>query len=203
MSNAGSFDDYFKAAKLDDESAMVGLALRGFDLNTRDESGDPGLTIALREGSLKVASFLLTQRSVKVELRNEAGESPLMIAAIKGHLEIAKSLIRRGAEVNKPGWTPLHYAASRPEPDSLEMVRLLLERHAYIDAESPNKTTPLMMAAMYGHPDVVRLLVEEGADPSLRNQQGLTAVDFARRADRQDLADLIAARLRNVRPGSR
>ena len=60
-----------------------------------------------------------------------------------------------------------------------------------------------MMAAMYGHPDVVRLLVEEGADPSLRNHQGLTAVDFARRADRQDLADLIAARLRNVRPGSR
>lgn len=203
LTSAGSFDDYFKAAKLDDESAMVGLALRGFDLNTRDEDGDPALTIALREGSLKVANFLLTQRSVKVELRNAAGESPLMIAAIKGHLEIAKSLIRRGAEVNKPGWTPLHYAASRPEPDSLEMVRLLLERHAYIDAESPNKTTPLMMAAMYGHPDVVRLLLEEGADPSLRNQQGLTAIDFARRGDRQDLADLIAARLRNQRPASR
>lgn len=203
VTSAGSFDDYFKAAKLDDESAMVGLALRGFDLNTRDEGGDPALTIALREGSLKVANFLLTQRSVKVELRNAAGESPLMIAAIKGHLDLAKSLIRRGAEVNKPGWTPLHYAASRPESDSLEMVRLLLDGHAYIDAESPNKTTPLMMAAMYGHPDVVRLLLEEGADPSLRNQQGLTAIDFARRADRQDLADLIAARLRNQRPAAR
>ena len=203
QAGAGTFDDYFKAAAMDNESAMVGLALRGFDLNTRDDNGDPALTVALREGSLKVASFLLTQRSVKVELRNTAGESPLMIAALKGHLDLAKTLIRRGAEVNKPGWTPLHYAAARPEPDSLDMVRLLLEEHAYIDAESPNKTTPLMMAAMYGHPDVLRLLLEEGADPSLRNQQGLTAVDFARRAERHDLADLIAARLRSARPGSR
>jgi uncharacterized protein len=201
--HAGSFEDFFKAVKLDDESAVVGLALRGFDLNTRNEDGDPGLTLALREGSLKVASFLLTQRSVKAELRNPAGESPLMIAAIKGHLELARALIRRGAEVNKPGWTPLHYAASRPEPDSLDMVRLLLEHHAYIDAESPNKTTPLMMAAMYGDRSVVRLLVEEGADASLRNEQGLTAVDFARRADRQDMADLIAARLRSSRPAAR
>lgn len=200
---AGSFDHFFKAAELDDESAMVGLALRGFDLNTRDENGDPALTIALREGSLKVANFLLTQRAVKVELRNTAGESPLMIAALKGHLGLAKALIKRGAEVNKPGWAPLHYAAARPEPDSVDMVRLLLEEHAYIDAESPNKTTPLMMAAMYGHADVLRLLLEEGADASLRNEQGLTAVDFARRAERQDLADLIAARLRSARPASR
>lgn len=203
VASAGSFDDYLKAAAIDDESAMVGLALRGFDLNTRDENGDPALTIAVREGSFKVVKFLLTQRSVKVELRNTAGESPLMVAALKGQTDIAQALIRRGAEVNKPGWTPLHYAASNPERNSIDMVRLLLEHHAYIDAESPNKTTPLMMAAKYGEADVVRLLLEEGADASLRNEQGLTAVDFARRADRQDLADLIAGRLRAARPGSR
>ena len=199
MALAGSFDDFFKAAAIDDESAMIRLALRGFDLNTRNEDGDPGLTVALREGSTKVVDFLLTQRSVKVELRNEAGESPLMIAALKGQLAAAKALIRRGAEVNKPGWAPLHYAASRPEDDSIDMVRLLLEHHAYIDAESPNRTTPLMMAAKYGHREVVQLLLEEGADASLRNEQGLTAVDFARRADRDDMADLIAARLRASR----
>jgi uncharacterized protein len=201
--HAGSFEDFFRAAALDDESAMVALALRGFDLNTRNEKGDPALILALREDSLKVANFLLTQRSVKVELRNPQGESPLMIAAIKGHLGPAERLIQRGAEVNKTGWTPLHYAASRAEPDSVAMVRLLLEHHAYIDAESPNRSTPLMLAAMYGHADVARLLLEEGADPSLRNEQGLTAVDFARRAERGDLADLIAARMRSARGPTR
>lgn len=200
---AGSFDDFFKAAAIDDESAVVALALRGFDLNSRNEKGEPALIVALREDSLKVASFLLTQRSVQVELRNPQGESPLMIAAIKGHLGPARQLIQRGAEVNKTGWTPLHYAASRTEPDSVEMARLLLEHHAYIDAESPNRSTPLMLAAMYGHADLVRLLLEEGADASLRNEQGMTAVDFARRADRGDLANQIAARIRAARSPTR
>lgn len=196
---AGSFDDFFKAAELDNESAMIGLALRGFDLNTRNERGDHALHVALREDSIKVVNFLLGQRTVKVESRNAQGESPLMIAAIKGQLEPAKRLIQRRAEVNKTGWTPLHYAASRAEPDSVDMVRLMLQHHAYIDAESPNKSTPLMLAAHYGHPDVVRLLLEEGADPSLRNEQGLTAVDFARRADRGDMAELVSAALRSRR----
>lgn len=199
---AGSFEDFFKAVELDNESAVVALALRGFDLNSQNEKGDSGLHVGLREGSIKVVSFLLTQRAVRVELHNRQGESPLMIAAIRGHLDLARQLIRRGAEVNKPGWTPLHYAASRAEPDSADMVRLLLEHHAYIDAESPNKSTPLMLAAMYGHSKLVPLLLEEGADPSLRNDQGLTAVDFARRADRDDLAELIAQSLRQRRtPG--
>lgn len=199
---AGSFEDFFKAVELDNESAVVALALRGFDLNSQNEKGDSGLHIGLREGSLKVVDFLLTQRAVRVELHNRQGESPLMIAAIKGHLDAARQLIRRGAEVNKPGWTPLHYAASRAESDSAAMVRLLLEHHAYIDAESPNRSTPLMLASMYGHRDLVPLLLEEGADPSLRNEQGLTAVDFARRADRDDVAELIAQRIRQRRaPG--
>lgn len=198
--SAGSFDDFFKAAQLDNESAMVELALRGFDLNTRNERGDHALHVALREDSPKVVNFLLSQGTVKVESRNAQGESPLMIAAIMGQLESAKRLIQRGAEVNKTGWTPLHYAASRTESDSVEMVRLMLQHHAYIDAESPNKSTPLMLAAHYGHADVVRLLLEEGADPTLRNEQGLTAVDFARRAGRDDMAELVAAALRARRP---
>ena len=57
-------------------------------------------------------------------------------------------------------------------------------------------TAPLMMAARYGTPDVVRLLLEEGADPTLRNEQGLTALDFAVRAERRDAATLIGNALR-------
>lgn len=195
---AGSFEDFFKAAALDNESEMVGLALRGFDLNTRNEDGDTGLIVGLREGSLKVVGFLLTQRAVDVGLSNAAGETPLMLAALKGQLEIARKLIARGADVNKPGWTPLHYAVTRTEDDSLDMVRLLLEHYAYIDAESPNRSTPLMLAAKYGDSRVVQLLLDEGADASLRNEQGLTAIDFARRADRDSVAEMIANRLRSL-----
>jgi ankyrin repeat protein len=200
---ASTFDDFFKAAELDNERTVVRLALRGFDLNTRNEKGDHALIVALRSDAMQVFNFLMSQRAVKVESRNRQDESPLMIAAIRGQLDPARRLIRRGAEINKPGWTPLHYAASRAEADSVEMVRLLLEHHAYIDAESPNKTTPLMMATHYGHADVVRLLLDEGADPSLHNEQGLTAVDFARRAGRDELADMVAESVLKRRPTGR
>lgn len=197
---ANSYDRYIEAVKRDDESAVIALALREFDLNTLNPDGEHALVTAVQLGSLKVANFLLDQRNVKVEERNRRDESALMMAALKGHLAIAKRLIAREAEVNKTGWTPLHYAASNPEPGSVEMVRLLLEHHAYIDAESPNRTTPLMMAARYGHPDLVPLLLEEGADASLKNQKGLTAIDFAREAGRTSVAEAIAAHLRKTRP---
>lgn len=200
---ASSFNDYFRAVLRDDESTVIALTLRGFDLNTRNEKHEHALMMALRLGSLRVADFLLTQPNVDVEARNPQGESPLMMAAIKGQLVQARRLIERRAEVNKPGWTPLHYAASNEAPESVEMVRLLLEHHAYIDAESPNRSTPLMMAAHYGNPAVVKLLLEEGADALLKNSEGLRAIDFANRADRKDAAAAIAAFVRSQQPAGR
>ena len=82
-----------------------------------------------------------------------------MLTALRGQLELAKALIAKGADVNKTGWTPLHYAGSSGHVD---MIRLLLEHSAYIDAESPNGSTPLMMAAMYGNDAAVQLLLDEG-----------------------------------------
>jgi len=200
---ANSFDDFFSAVKRDDVSALRQLAQRGFDLNTRNESGEHALFLALRDDAPGVAGFLLGQEKVQVEVRTPKDESPLMMAALKGRLEFARRLIERRAEVNKPGWAPLHYAATNAGDESPTMVRLLLEQHAYIDAESPNGTTPLMMAAHYGHPTVVKLLLEEGADPLLKNQQGLSAIDFANRAQRAESAEIIAAFVRARQPKGR
>ena len=125
------------------------------------------------------------------------GESPLMMAAIKGQADIAEKLIARDADVNKTGWTPLHYAASSGQ---LAIITMLIEKSAYIDAESPNGTTPLMMAAMYGTPAAVKLLLQEGADTQLKNQQGLTALQFAQRAQREESIEAIAASIRSKRP---
>lgn len=195
-----SYDAFFDAVQKDDESAVIALTLRKFDLNTLSPEGEHALLIAIRAGSLKVANFLLDQNAVKVEVRNRQEESPLMMAALKGQLTLVKRLIERKAEVNKPGWTPLHYAATNAEPVSVEITRLLLEHHAYINAHSPNRTTPLMMAAHYGNPDVVQLLLEEGADASMKNEKGLSAMDFARNAKRPAVVEMIASNQRKQRP---
>ena len=193
-------DEFFRAIRQDNDAAVRSLLARGFNPNTKDEKGTPGLVVALQEGALRVASLLIDSPRLVPETRNAADESPLMMAALKGHAELARRLIARDADVNKPGWTPLHYAATHKGPNAPAITRLLLEHHAFIDAESPNKTTPLMMAAHYGHPMVVRILLEEGADPMARNEQGLTAIDFAHRAGRTDMAELIASFVRQRQP---
>ena len=194
---AGSYDDFFVAIKQDDASKIKELLARGFDANTIDPKGQHGLYLALREPSLKAAQALIDWPKTNVNVLNAKDESPLMMAALKGQQELADKLIKKGADVNKTGWTPLHYAASSGH---LAIISLLLENSAYIDAESPNGTTPLMMAAMYGTPAAVRLLLKEGADAQLKNQQGLTALQFAQRGNRTDSVDAIAAAIRSKRP---
>lgn len=197
---AGAYEDFFVAILRDDGDAVTALLRRGFDPNTRDPKGQVGLTIALQNGANKAFAALLASRRVNVEARNAQDESPLMIAAIKGNVDAVKALIAREADVNKTGWAPLHYAASAGSPQHALIIALLLENHAYIDAASPNGTTPLMMAAHYGSIEAVQLLLEEGADPTLKNQLGLTATDFALRVSRTESAEKIAAAIRRRQP---
>jgi ankyrin repeat protein len=195
--HAGSYEDFFSAIKRDDAADVAALLRRGFDPNTRDPAGQHGLYLAVREPSPRVAQLLIDAPKTEVESLNKADESPLMMAALGGQLELCKKLIERGAAVNKTGWTPLHYAATKGH---LDVMRLLLQEHAFVDAESPNHTTPLMMAARYGTLEAVKLLLDEGAVPTLKNQQNLTAIDFANLAQRQDVADAIRKSLRERQP---
>lgn len=200
MGWAGAYEDFFVAIVRDDASAITALLRRGFDPNTRDPKGQMGLTMALQDNSLKAFEALLAARTVDVNARNRQDESPLMMAAIKGHMEAVRVLMARNADVNKTGWAPLHYAASAGSPQHTQIIARLLENHAYIDAASPNGTTPLMMAAQYGSNESVLLLLDEGADPTLKNQLGLTAYDFAMRVSRMESAERIAAAIRRRQP---
>jgi ankyrin repeat protein len=196
---AGSFEDFFRAVRSDNAGSVKELLNRGFDPNTRDEHGQTGLLIALREPSPKVIQVLLDSPATNVELRNAKDESPLMMAALKGQQDLVTKLIARDADINKPGWAPLHYAASNGH---VAIMKQLLDNHAFIDAQSPNGTTPLMMAAMYGSSAAVQLLLDEGADTQMKNDRGMTAVDFAQRAGRQDAVRLLSTAIRAKRPPS-
>lgn len=185
---AGSYDDFFKAVQLDNPRGVEALLQRGFDPNTVNPEGVPALIKALQEQSFKVASVLASQEQTRIDVRNARDESPLMLAALRGQETLVVHLVSRGAAVNKSGWTPLHYAATGGH---LRVAAFLIGAHADVNAESPNGTTPLMMAAMYASSDMVKLLLESGAEAYLRNDQGLDAEDFAQKAGREDSARLI------------
>ena len=188
ISKAGAFDDFFKAIVFDQVPVVGNLIYRGMDPNTPTEKGEPALVFAVRSGAPKTVAFLLKQAGIQTDATNTADETALMLAANANDLASANLLIEAGASVNRPNWTPLHYAASKGHT---EMMRLLIENDAYIDAESPNGTTPLMMAAYYATPKAVKLMLEEGADPTLQNKDGQTALDMALSKDKKLSAQYI------------
>lgn len=193
---AGAYDDFFRAVKIDNASMVTSLLSRGLDPNLIEpERGDTGLILALRENSMKVFHVLLNAKDVDLEAQARNGDSALMIACYSGNRPAVEALIAKGAEVNRPGWTPLHYAASI---GNNEIVRILLDKAAYIDAESPNKTTPIMMAARGGHIWTVKLLLDEGADATLRNDLGMSAIDFAKKFEFKDIVEGLTYRLKKA-----
>jgi ankyrin repeat protein len=186
VATAGVYEDFFIAVKRGDDRTVEQLVQRGFDPNSPDEKGQTALHLALRDDAPQVATALLRSPALKVDTPNASGETALMFAAIKGNLDWTRRLLEHGAQPHRSGWSPIHYAASGPQP---AVVALLLDRGAPIDAESPNRSTPLMMAARYGTEPSVDLLLQRGADPKRRNDLNLTAVDFARQAGRDQLAE--------------
>lgn len=185
-SHAGVYEDFFQAVQRDDERTVVALLARGFDVNSRDPKGQTALHLVMRDGSARVAEAVWKSPSLDVNALNADDENALMMAALRGQVPWVRRFLERGAKVHKPGWSPIHYAATGPSADA---VALLLDRGAPIDAESPNRTTPLMMAARYGTEASVEVLIARGADPRRKNDLNLDAADFARQSGRDFLVE--------------
>lgn len=194
---AGSYEDFFQATQRDQVQVVSNLLSRGFDPNTVNVNAEPAIFDAWDHGALKVLESLIRHPSTKLNVKNSHGESLLMLVCLKGNLKFSQLLIERQADINHPGWTPLHYAATN---GNTKIVKMLLDESAYIDAESPNGTTPLMMAARYGSPEAVQLLIKEGADIHLKNQLGLSALNFAKDGGRPDSIKFIEAALAQSAP---
>lgn len=178
-------DDLVIAAEMNDPRAVLALLKKGVDPNLTDDRGRTALFTAVREGSQKALESLLADPRTQVDAVNADGETPLMLAAVRGSLPAAKALVKRGAAVNRKGWTPLHYACSGPDNG---VAAFLIAEGAELNARSENGTTPLMMAARYGNGDLVPLLLKAGAEPRAANEQELTAADFAKRSGRERMA---------------
>jgi ankyrin repeat protein len=188
--HAGTYDQFFQAIERNDAVTVDKLLDLGFPINTPDPKGNPPLVLALQENASAVVATLIDAEDTDWDAPNASGETALMMAAIKGNLPVAQALIGRGCAVNRSGWTPLHYAASGGHA---ALIGFLLAQHAQVDAPSPNGTTPLMMAAMYGSLEAVKVLVQKGqADITIRNDKNLQAIDFAKQANRQDIADWLS-----------
>ncbi|TXI18795.1 MAG: hypothetical protein E6Q65_05725 [Ottowia sp.] len=125
-------DEFFRAIRQDNDAAVRSLLARGFNPNTKDEKGTPGLIVALQEGALRVASLLIDSPHLVPETRNAADESPLMMAALKGPVDLVRHLFARDADLStrSPKRTsalgyPLLVKLRRPPRPTLTPLRSL------------------------------------------------------------------------------
>ena len=109
---------------------------------------------------------------------DDHGQTPMFLASSLGNIEIMQILLEAGATVQPraSGLLPL-WAAART--GKLEAVQWLLARGANIDARCEGRITALIHAAKTGHVDLVRVLLDAGADTTIRDAQGKTAIDYA------------------------
>ncbi|XP_070695197.1 ankyrin repeat and SAM domain-containing protein 1A isoform X2 [Pempheris klunzingeri] len=162
-----------------------------------------------------LSSLLSIWRGPNVNCVDSTGYSPLHHAALNGHSEVVEVLLRNEALTNiadNKGCYPLHLAAWKGDE---HIVKLLIHQgpshpklneqssvdhkefkrcgpfDPYINAKNNDNETPLHCAAQYGHTQVVRLLLEELTDPTMRNNKFETPLDLAALYGRLEVVKLL------------
>ena len=133
---------------------------------------------AIQHGDTAGVKRLLNQ-GVSANAQDSEGTPALMAAVLYSNADCVKLLLDHGADRNArnaAGATPLHWAV--PDPAK---VKLLLAAGADANARSTNlQRTPLLVAASYpGSTEVLRLLLEHGADIHAKDRSGMHALGRA------------------------
>jgi ankyrin repeat protein len=142
-------------------------------------------------------SQLLVAHGADINSRCADNFTPLHVASAEGRLRIAKWLLDHGADVNSKeerGWTPLHFSA---DYGHLETCRILLERNAGVNSQNYKGSTSLHRASRGWRDDsanIVRLLLDYGADVRVRDLEGQTASEVARGPNREQIVQLLSQR---------
>jgi len=191
---------YEAAAKGSVRNVKHFVEVKRVDVNAKTKQNWTPLHNAILHSNVKVVEYLITHGAY-VNATGAYGMTPLHFAADSFNVDIVKFLIERGADVNakcNEGDTPLHYAAYIY---SLDVVKCLVDLGADVNAKNNDGETPLHSAVKnlyvdYGNcdpndpsgefhdanranGDVLKYLIDEGADVHAKNNEGKTAFDVA------------------------
>ncbi|KAL6483278.1 hypothetical protein MHYP_G00081500 [Metynnis hypsauchen] len=150
-------------------------------------SGNAGGGSGHGSSSHPLSSLLSIWRIPNVNCVDNNGYTPLHHAALNGHSEVVELLLRNEASTNGPSHPKLNEQTSL----DLREFKRCGPFDPYINAKNNDNETPLHCAAQYGHSEVVRLLLEELTDPTMRNNRFETPLDLAALYGRLEVVKLL------------
>jgi hypothetical protein len=162
-----------------------------------NRGGETQLQFFSWKGMTSSVKRILEMKSIDVEARTggeEDGWTCLMTAARNGHIDICRLLIDKGAQVNAKDsrvYALLHGAVDKGH---IKIVRLLCDHGADIEARYIFGLRPLHRTARNGHISAAKELIEvRSADINARDDDGWTALSFARVNGHADVADYLVS----------
>ena len=155
------------------------LLNKGADANILDDNGYLPLHWACRKGYLKMIELLIDKK-FNINAKGDRGFTALHHAAEHGHLEIVKILIDKGANINIPtseGRFPIQFAAYNGHLDILKHLLEIIKDVNFKDDET--NATLLMCASMGDKDNVVKYLMDQGADITIMDIDGKVPLHYA------------------------
>ncbi|NUT48448.1 MAG: ankyrin repeat domain-containing protein [Saccharothrix sp.] len=186
----------FEAVAQGDAHQVRAAVESGVDVETRDERGRTPLLVAVTHDRVDVARVLV-EAGADPNALDGRHDTPWLVTGVTGSVPMARVLLAAKPDLtitNRFGGVSLIPASERGHA---EYVRLVA--HSGIDVDHVNDLgwTALLEAVILGdggprHQDVVRALIEAGADVDLADRQGVTPLAHARAKGRTTVATVLA-----------
>ena len=179
-------DDFVQAADRGDLKAVQLFLDGGMDCNAQNSSGSTALMAAAKNGRIDVVNKLLEQK-LNLNLQDKQGETALMQAAASNQVAVVKVLLKKGADANfqdQSGWSALMKAVYQGNAECVQ---------ALIGQSRQEVNRALLVAALSGHKDIAKVLLDNGAEVDTRADDGRTPLMLAAAKGDNDLVTLLLA----------
>ncbi|MFX4263706.1 ankyrin repeat domain-containing protein [Pelotomaculum propionicicum] len=179
-----------------DTDTVKALIAAGADVNYKNKKfGSTVLSSAIfgEQGDNQADTVkVLLEAGVDPNNNYSVDWTPLNSAVNSGRTEVVKALLNGGADPNFKGKSeyPVIYHAMWSGPDQTEMIKALIKAGAKINAFYDDRT-PLMIAATRNNHELVKFILESGADPNMESSDGLTALIIAKMRGYTDIINLL------------